>query len=161
MSAEMIERGVFLAVIFALSGVLVSESRAQVELENQIPIHPKGLYDQLAKGEKPQIIDLRPLEDDSNEDVGGYEYTHVPGSIPMPGCDPATTPEGALGQIQAGVPTIIVSAEGDAEEFKKCTAYFSRVRNLEGGMLGWMDEFLPEDEGEYVAPKAGAGGGCL
>lgn len=161
MSAELIERGVFLAVILALSGVLVSQANAQVELERSMPVQAQALYKQLAEGKKPQIIDFRPLEDDSNEDVGGYEYTHVPGSIPMPGCDPATTPEGALGQIQYGVPTIIVTAEGDRASYDKCAAVFSRARNLEGGMIGWVDEFLPEDEGEYVAPKAGAGGGCL
>lgn len=161
MSTEMIERGVFLAVIFALSGVLVSQANARVDLERAIPMQPKALYEGLANGIKPQIIDFRPLEDDDNEDVGGYEYTHVPGAIPMPGCDPTTTPEDALAQIQYGVPTIIVSAEGEAEAYEACAARFSRARNLEGGMLGWMDEFLPEDEGEYVAPKAGAGGGCL
>jgi len=161
MSAEMIERGVFLAAIFALSGVLVSESRAQVQLEREIPIDAKGLYGQLATGNKQQIIDVRPLQDDDNEDVGGYEYTHVPGAIPMPGCNPDTTPEDALGQIQFGVPTVIVSAEGAETDFAKCADQFSRARNLQGGMIGWVDEFLPEDEGEYVAPKVGAGGGCL
>lgn len=161
MSAEMIERGVFLAVIFAMGGLLVNESKAQVALEKEIPVQPKGLYDLIAAGKRPQVIDIRPLEDDDNEDVGGYEYTHVPGSIPFPGCDPAQTPEGAMGQIQFGVPTVLVTAEGESELLDKCNAQFSRARNMEGGMLGWVDEFLPEDEGEYVAPKAGAGGGCL
>ena len=161
MSAEMIERGVFFAVILGLSGMLVSEGRAQVRLEREIPVDAQGLYKQIAAGNRPQIIDVRPLEDDDNEDVGGYEYTHVPGSIPFPGCDENTAPADALGQIQYGVPTVIVSAEGDKAAYEKCAQQFSRARNLEGGMLGWVDEFLPEDEGEYVAPKAGAGGGCL
>jgi rhodanese-related sulfurtransferase len=161
MSTEMIERGAAYAIIFALSGVLVSQANARVEIERSIPMEAQVLYKSIAGGAKPQIIDFRPLEDDDNEDVGGYEYTHVPGSIPMPGCDPATTPEGALGQIQYGVPTVIVSADGDKAAYEKCAQVFSRARNLQGGMLGWMDEFLPEDEGEYVAPKAGAGGGCL
>ncbi len=161
MNKEMLERAVFWTVILVFSGVLVSESQAQVGLERQIPVQGKALYEQLAGGTRVQIIDVRPLKDDDNEDVGGYEYTHVPGSIPLPNCEPSQAPDGALDQIQFGVPTVIVSAEGDAAAFANCGARFDRARNLEGGMLGWVDAFLPEDEGEYVAPKAGAGGGCL
>jgi hypothetical protein len=157
----MVQRVVFLAVILGLSGLLVSKSMAQVQLEREVPVNATGLYGDLASGIKPQIVDMRPLVDDDNEDVGGFEYTHIPGSIPFPGCDPLTTPEGAMGQIQPGVPTVIVSAEGSADDYARCADVFSRARNLEGGMLGWMDEFYPEDEGEYTPPSMGAGGGCL
>jgi len=158
---EHMERGIFVAVILGLSVVLVSESQAQVEIERKIPLDSKGLYAQIASGDIPQIIDVRPLEDDSNEDVGGYLMTHIPGSIPFPNCDESATPEGALGQIQMGVPTVIVSAEGELAAFEKCSSEFSRARNLGGGMVDWMDNFLPEDEGVYAAPMVGAGGGCL
>ena len=38
---------------------------------------------------------------------------------------------------------------------------FPRLRVLRGGMEAWLDEALPEADGAYVAPKMGAGGGCL
>ena len=48
-----------------------------------------------------------------------------------------------------------IQAQGDEEDA------FKLARNLEGGIEGWTDEGLPEDSGEYVPPKPGAGGGCL
>lgn len=156
-----IERAIFLTVITGLSFLVIQEGRSQVSLENQLSFEAQGLYDAMADGVVYQLIDTRPLEDDDNDDVGGYEYTHIPSSIPFPGCDEANLPETAKGLIQAGVPTIIVSAEGDAESYQKCTDFFKRARNLEGGMLGWTDEFFPEDEGEFIPPKMGGGGGCL
>ena len=155
-----IERMAFLGVITALCIMLVNEGRTQVRLERQIPVQAKVLYDQMAAGKSLQVIDIRPLTDEEDDDVGGYEDARVPKSIPFPGCDQGTTPNDALVNIRFGIPTVIISLDGDIKRLEKC-GMFPRVRNLEGGMLAWSEAGFPEDEGEYVAPKMGGGGGCL
>jgi len=156
-----IERTLFLGLILLLCGFTLSEGKRQVSLESQLPVEVDELYELLATGANIQIVDVRPLEDDENEDVGGYELTHVPGAIPFPACNPEQTPEESQGQLQAGIPTVIVSLEGSPELFKSCRGAFRRIRNLQGGMVAWVDNGLPEDEGEYIAPSMGGGGGCL
>ena len=157
-----IERGVFLAAIAGLTLMLVSEGRTQVQLARDIPITAKALYDRMAKGETFQLIDIRPLVDDEDEDVGGFENLRLPKSTPMPGCSAGNTPNDALAQIKFDQPAIIITAKGNPQELAKCGA-FKRMRFLQGGVTAWSEAGYPEDEGEYTPPKpAGAGGGgCL
>ncbi len=150
-----IEPGLWFGAIFVLSGLLLAAGMENAALKSELPIAPKELYRTLAKSKSTiQIIDVR---DDEEE----FDDTHVPGAIPFPGCDFDKTAEEVRPHILAAVPTIIVSEEGDAAAFKKCQAIFPLARNLQGGIEGWTDEGLPEDSGEYVPPKPGAGGGCL
>lgn len=154
------ERAVFLVAIVALTGMLINEGRTQVQLERKVPVSAKALYDQMAAGQMLQLIDIRPLSDE-DDDIGGYEEARVPKSIPFPGCDAEQTPEEALKHIKFAAPTIIISNDGSMGALEKC-GMFNRVRLLEGGMVAWDDAAFPEDEGEYVPPKAGgSGGGCL
>ena len=156
----LIERVLFISVIVGLGVMLVKEGQTQVQLESQIPVGAQQLYDQMAKGKSLQVIDIRPLDDDDNDDVGGYRYARVPKSIPFPGCVEDGTPAEALKNIKRGVPTVIVSLDGDTKALEACKM-FPRARILSGGMLAWDEEGLPVEEGEYVAPKMGGGGGCL
>lgn len=157
-----IERLIYLAVIATLAGMVVQAGSLHTALESAVPLAPKDFYEQLKKkGRHPQIIDTRPLTGDEDSDEEGYEDAHVPGAIPMPGCDMANAPLEAQGQIQLGVPTVIVSATGDAKTFAACQAQFARARNLTGGFAAWQEADIPEEDGEYIAPKMGGGGGCL
>ena len=56
---------------------------------------------------------------------------------------------------------VIVTADGDDAAFEACRQHFAAARNLAGGMEAWSAANLPEDTGEYRAPKASASGGCL
>ena len=157
-----IERGVFLAAIVGMTALLVNEGRTQVKLEGQVPITAKALYDQMAEGQAFQLIDLRPLEDDDNEDVGGFQYLRVPKSTPMPNCDLSQAPEAARPHIKPQLPTVIITADGDPAAIERC-GVFKRARYLKGGVMAWSEAGLPEDEGEYTPPKpmGAGGGGCL
>ena len=152
-----IERLIYFAAIITLAGMVVQAGALHSALQNAVPVTPKDFYEQLKKkGRKPQVIDTRVASDDD-----GYEDSHVPGAIPVPGCDPAKAPLAAQPQIQLGVETVIVSATGDAATLAACQKRFSRARNLAGGMQAWTDADYPEADGEYMAPKMGGGGGCL
>lgn len=151
-----LELPIYVAVIAVLGALLFSEGKHASELQERAAVSPKELYAMLGNPQlKVQIVDLRPYDDDN------YIDTHIPGAIPMPGCDLDKTPESARDRIYPYVTTIIVTAEGDQAAFDQCRTKFGLARNLAGGLTAWDDENKPEDTGEYSPPKAGAGGGCL
>lgn len=153
-SVRRVEPLVWAAVLLVLSALVAREAVAMRALERRVPLSPKELYQAVASSQvKVQIVDIR-------DDVAEYEDTHVPGALPLPGCDPAKAGVAAE-RVLGSVPTILVSADGDPAEFARCAPRFTQARNLEGGMEGWVDANLPEDSGEYVPPRAAAGGGCL
>ena len=77
------------AIVAVLSAMLVVEGNRRVELERQVPVEPKELYRTLARSQTSwQVVDVRP------DLAEGYEEAHVPGAIPLPGCDPAQAPGG-------------------------------------------------------------------
>lgn len=147
---------VYVAIMGALAALIFVEGSRAAALERRVPLGAQELYRQLAKSRvKLQIIDARTLAD--------YDDAHVPGALPMPGCELAQAPEAAREHVIASMPTIIVTANGDAAALAACGEHFRFVsaRTLAGGMTAWSDANLPEDSGEYVPPKPGAGGGCL
>ncbi len=151
-----IEPLVWAAVFLATAGWVGAEGQRRQSLETQVPISAKELYQKLARSQvKLQVIDIRPELEDN------YEDAHIPGAIPLPGCDLSAAPPAAAAQILTSAPTIVVSADGDAGTFQGCSGQFKQARNLAGGMEAWTDAAYPEDTGEYMPPKAGAGGGCL
>jgi rhodanese-related sulfurtransferase len=151
-----LEPAVWVGLLLVLAGLVVSEGSRRADLERQVPLAPAELYRTLARaGTSWQVIDAR--LDVAEE----YEDAHVPGAIPMPGCDLARAPEAARQRIHRAVPTVIVTATGDDDEVRRCLGGFTAARSLAGGMEAWSDANLPEDSGEYSAPSARAGGGCL
>ena len=153
--SKLVEPAVW-ACLFALFGALLArEAVANARLQAQVPLSPKELYQAIATlQQKLQIIDIR-------ADIAEFEDTHVPGSIPFPACDATKAPPGAAERVLASVPTVIVSAAGDAATFAACAQRFAQARNLGGGLVAWVDANLPEDSGEYLPPKPSSGGGCL
>ena len=151
--AEAVAWAVALAV---LSALVVVEGGRRADLERRVPVAPRELYRTLARSQTGvQVVDLRPdLEND-------YDDSHVPGAIPLPGCDPSLAPPGAAARIQRSVPTVLVSEDGGGEALSRCLARFTSARTLAGGMDAWDGERLPEDVGEYTPPSSKAGGGCL
>lgn len=151
-----IETTAWLGLLAVLAAGVVGEGRTRAELERRLPVAPEELYRTLARSRTAlQIVDVREdLED-------GYEDAHVPGAIPLPGCDPSRAPAPARERVLSSVPTVIVTAGGDRAEVDRCVARFTSARALAGGMEAWSDANLPEDSGEYTAPSAKAGGGCL
>lgn len=146
----------WVAALAVLSGMVVTEGKRRTALEAQVPVDAKALYRTLATSKAAlQIVDVRA------DLAEGYEDARVPGALPMPGCDLATTPEKARDRIVPSVPTVIVTSSGDAAEAARCEGFFTSARLLAGGMEGWSDANLPEDSGEYSPPSAKAGGGCL
>ncbi len=146
----------YAAALLVLAGLLGFEGRRRVELERQLPVEPKELYRLLARTQATwQLLDIRP---DLSE---GYDDAHVPGALPLPGCDPAAAPEAARARILTTVPTVVISAEGGEPGLQECLARFASARSLAGGMEAWSAASLPEDSGEYTPPSAKAGGGCL
>ncbi|HEX9289332.1 MAG TPA: rhodanese-like domain-containing protein [Anaeromyxobacteraceae bacterium] len=144
------------ALLVALSTLVAVEGRRRAELERQIPVAPQELYRTLAHSRTSwQIVDVR-------ADVAdGYEDSHIPGAVPLPGCDLARAPQAARDRIYTSVPTVIVSTNGDAADVHRCFARFTGARRLAGGMAAWVAAKLPEDSGEYAPPSVKAGGGCL
>jgi rhodanese-related sulfurtransferase len=144
------------AALAVLSALVVVEGGRRAELERRVPVGPRELYRTLARSASGvQVVDLRPdLEN-------GYSESHVPGAIPLPGCDPEKAPPGAGDRIHRSVPTVLVSGDGDGEALSRCVARFTAARTLAGGMDAWERERLPEDVGDYTPPSAKAGGGCL
>lgn len=150
------ESVIYVAAMAILGIALVAEGRRTTELLARQPVTPKALYALLSNPQlKLQIVDLRAYDDDH------YLDTHIPGAIPLPGCDPANAPEAARDRVYPYVSTIIVTDTGDAAAFEACRAKFGQAQLLQGGMEGWSNANLPEDTGDYAAPKNAAGGGCL
>jgi rhodanese-related sulfurtransferase len=140
------------------SSFVVYEGVRRAQLDAARGIDAKELYRALSSAQaKLQIVDIRGDVEENYEDV------HVPGAIPFPGCDLEKTPPLARDRIVPSIPTIIVSADGDiaAADAAACSAFFTSVRTLNGGIEAWSDENLPEDSGEFIPPKPSAGGGCL
>lgn len=155
MKARQLEPLAWMAALAVLGMLIAREALARADLEHQVALTPKELYQAIGSSQlKLQLVDIRP-------DLDEYEDTHVPGAIPLPGCDATKAPPGAAERVLSSVPTVILSADGDRAAFEACAARFTQARNLEGGVEGWVDANLPEDSGEYVPPKAAAGGGCL
>ncbi len=144
------------AALAVLSALVVVEGGRRAGLERRVPVAPRELYRTLARSQTGvQIVDLRPdLEND-------YGEAHVPGAIPLPGCDPAKAPPGASERVERSVPTVLVSGDGGGVALAHCLARFTSARTLAGGMDAWDGARLPEDVGEYTPPSAKAGGGCL
>ncbi len=145
------------AVLAVLSALVVVEGGRRAELERRVPVSPRELYRTLARSQTGvvQVVDLRPSLDDD------YGESHVPGAIPLPGCDPARAPRGASERIERSVPTVLVSGDGGGDALARCAARFTSARALAGGMDAWDRERLPEDVGDWTPPSAKAGGGCL
>lgn len=143
-------------LLLALSALVAVEGSRRAALERSLPIAPRELYRTLARSQSAwQVLDVRPdLED-------GFEEAHVPGAIPLPGCDPVRAPPGAAERVHASVPTVLVGADGGDVEVQRCLERFTSARRLEGGMDAWSAALLPEDSGSYTPPSAKAGGGCL
>lgn len=150
------ESFIYVAAMAILGVALVAEGRRSTELQAHQAISPKAVYALLSNPQvKVQIVDLRAYDDDH------YLDTHIPGAIPLPGCDPAQGPEAAKDRVYPYVSTIIVTDTGDAKAFEACRARFGQAQLMAGGMEGWSLANLPEDTGDYAAPKNAAGGGCL
>lgn len=151
-----LEAVLWATVLFVLSVLVVGEGRRRADLEARLPLSPAELYRTLARSQTAwQVVDAR-------QDVAAeYEDAHVPGALPMPGCDPGRTPEAARSRIYRSVPTVIVTASGGEAEVSRCLSQFTSARALAGGMEAWDDASLPEDSGSYSPPSARAGGGCL
>ncbi|HYQ81582.1 MAG TPA: rhodanese-like domain-containing protein [Anaeromyxobacteraceae bacterium] len=151
-----VEMWLYLGAMVGLSHLVVVEGHARVDLERRLAIEPRELYRTLARSKNAvQLVDVR------RDLAGGYEDSHVPGAIPLPGCDDALTPETARGRILRSVPTVVISARGDEPEVHACVDRFTSARSLAGGMEAWDAASLPEDSGEYSPPSVRAGGGCL
>jgi rhodanese-related sulfurtransferase len=152
----LVEMWIYLAAMLALSHLVVVEGHARSSLERRLAIQPRELYRTMARSRTGwQVVDVRP------ELAEGYEESHVPGAIPLPGCDDGRAPAPARARILKSVPTVVVSARGDEPEVRTCLSRFTLARSLAGGMEAWSEARLPEDSGEYAPPSAKAGGGCL
>lgn len=151
-----VELWLYLGAMIGLSHLVVVEGHARVDLERRLAVEPRELYRTLARSKSGlQVLDVRP------DLAEGYEDSHIPGAIPLPGCDEARAPEAARGRVLRSVPTVVVSARGDEPEVHACVDRFTSARSLAGGMEAWSAASLPEDSGEYSPPSARAGGGCL
>lgn len=151
-----IETAVYLALLAGLSLLVAAEGRRRAELERRVPVAPAELYRTLARSQTAwQVVDVRP------DLADGYEESHVPGAIPLPGCDPERAPAAARARVHATVPTVIVTSGDGGAEVERCLARFGAARRLAGGMEAWSQARLPEDSGEYAPPSVKAGGGCL
>jgi rhodanese-related sulfurtransferase len=156
MRGSRLEAAAYLAALAVLAALVVSEGARRVDLERRLPVEAREMYRTMARSPAGlQVVDVRP---DLSE---GYEDSHVPGSIPMPNCDPGQAPPAARERIYDSVPTVVVSAAGGEPEAKACLQRFRLARELAGGMAAWSAARLPEDTGSYSPPSAKAGGGCL
>lgn len=150
------ETAIYLVALSVLGLLLMGEGRRNTDLLAHQAVSPRALYALLSNPQvKVQIVDLRAYDDDH------YIDTHIPGAVPLPGCDEANAPQSARDRVYPYVSTIIVSDTGYTAAFEACRARFGQARLLEGGMEGWSNANLPEDSGDYSPPKSAAGGGCL
>jgi rhodanese-related sulfurtransferase len=155
MTKASFELGAWVAALAVLSALLVQEGRRRVDLERRVPVQAREVYRTLARSQTAwQVIDVRP------DLADGYEDSHVPGAIPVPGCDLARAPGVVRDRVFPSVPTVVVGA-GDDAGLAPCLARFGSARPLAGGMSAWSAARLPEDSGPYSAPSVKAGGGCL
>lgn len=144
---------VYVALLALLSAAALAEGRRHAALDRRLPLTPKELYATLAKSQvRWQVIDARAAD---------FDDAHVPGSIPLPGCDAGRAPAAVRERVLRSAPTVIVTASGAANEAEPCLRQFTSARVLAGGMAAWSDANLPEDSGDYTPPSAKAGGGCL
>lgn len=150
------EAVIYSGVLGVLAVMLVAEGRRATSLTAQQSVPPKALYAQLSNPKlQLQVVDLRDYDDDHFLDA------HIPGAIPLPGCDVSRAPEKARDRAYPYVATVLVTESGDASAVAACAARFGQVQLLAGGMEAWSNANLPEDTGDYVPPKSGGGGGCL
>ncbi len=150
------EPALYLGLIALLGGLLLVEGRRTTGLLARQPVSPRALYALLSNPQlKVQVVDLRAYDDDH------YLDAHIPGAIPLPGCDVSQAPEAARDRVYPYVDTILVTDSGDPLAFEACRGRFGQARLLEGGMEGWSLANRPEDTGDYSPPKSSAGGGCL
>jgi rhodanese-related sulfurtransferase len=153
---SIVEMWIYLAAMLGLSHLVVVEGHTRADLERRLAIEPSELYRTLARSRTGwQLVDVRP------DLAEGYQESHVPGAIPMPGCDEARAPSTARERILRSVPTVVISARGGEPEVRACLDRFTLARSLAGGMEAWGAANLPEDSGEYAPPSVKAGGGCL
>ncbi len=151
-----LQEKILIAFVVVLSLLVIKEGRESVALKAQRPIQPRELFKKVSQSQvKLQVLDVRADVEKFYEDI------HIPGAVPYPNCDPEMVSKAVGERIFFYSPTVIVSEDGNLDVFQHCRTQFANVVNLEGGMTAWSDEGLPEDSGEYVPPKAGAGGGCL
>jgi hypothetical protein len=156
MSSGLVERLGWIAALAVLSALVAAEGRRRVDLERRVPVEAREVYRTLARSQTAwQVIDVRP------DLADGYEDSHVPGSVPVPGCDLERAPGPARDRVFTSVPTIVVSDAGDDPGLPACLARFGSARPLAGGMAAWSAARLPEDTGAYSPPSVKAGGGCL
>ncbi|HEY6104531.1 MAG TPA: rhodanese-like domain-containing protein [Anaeromyxobacteraceae bacterium] len=152
----LVEMWIYLVAMLALSQAVVVEGHVRADLERRLAIEPRELYRTLARSRTSwQVVDVRP------DLAGGYEESHVPGAVPLPGCDEARAPAAARERILRSVPTVVISTRGGEAEERTCLDRFTSARRLAGGMEAWSGANLPEDSGEYTPPSVKAGGGCL
>lgn len=150
-----IEWVLYLVGILGLAYGNFAAAVANRALEARLPITARELYARLAQSQvKVQIIDIRVPS------AHGYDDAHVPGAIPLPGCDLEAAPASVRDHIFAYMPTVVVAGDATAG-VESCLARFAMAKTLAGGMSAWSAANLPEDSGEYSPPKAGGGGGCL
>ncbi|MCM2333182.1 MAG: hypothetical protein NDI82_04455, partial [Anaeromyxobacteraceae bacterium] len=99
------------AVLLLLAGLVVHEGRRRTELERRLPVAPRELYRLLSRGAAGwQVLDIRP------DLVDGYEDAHVPGALPLPGCDLSLAPPEARARLIFTLPTVLVSEpDGEAD----------------------------------------------
>ncbi|HEX9244209.1 MAG TPA: rhodanese-like domain-containing protein [Anaeromyxobacter sp.] len=155
MKKRTFELAAWVAALAILSALLVQEGRRRVALERRIPVQAREVYRTLARSQTAwQVIDVRP------DLADGYEDAHVPGAIPVPGCDLDRAPVAARDRVFPSVPTIVVG-DGGGAGLAACLARFGAARPLAGGMAAWSAARLPEDSGPYSPPSVKAGGGCL
>ncbi len=151
-----LEPVVYAAILAALAAALFAEGRRATALLAAQPLSHGALYALLSNPQVTvQVVDLRAYDDDH------YLDAHIPGAIPLPGCDFARAPEKARDRVYPYVATVIVTDSGDAAAFAACREKFGQARLLEGGMAAWADAHRPEDTGDYAPPKSSAAGGCL
>jgi rhodanese-related sulfurtransferase len=150
-----VEPAGWIAALAVASGLVWAEGGRRAALEAKVPVAPRELYRTLARSQAGlQIVDVR-------EGGDGYADAHVPGAIPLPGCDLARAPERSRARIVRSAPTVLIGATGLDEETRRCAGLFTAARRLAGGMEAWSGENLPEDSGDYAPPSSKAGGGCL
>jgi len=97
------EMWAYMAAMVALSLAVVAEGRTRADLERRLAIEPRELYRTLARSRTSwQLVDVRP------DLAAGYEESHVPGAIPLPGCDEALAPAAARRRVLRSVPTVVI-----------------------------------------------------
>ncbi|MBT3234699.1 MAG: rhodanese-like domain-containing protein [Bdellovibrionales bacterium] len=155
----------YLSIILVLGTVLISEGRTNIDLKRSQEMSAKQLYrDLAATGRSIQLVDVRPYDEgDDDPEYTSYQEAHIPGSIPIPGCDSKIADREAFEMVNPYTLTVLISKNGtiDGELKAKCSSLFIDSIIMVGGMVAWAQRDYPEEDGEYVAPPIGGGGGCL